>query len=585
MRERVKNRFRDLKIFYKVLLACLSMTILISLVSGGITYFIASKIVLNKTIEQTQETIHQLVDNYDAFMELMNYRVNTIAFNETVQEELREEEDEETKSLQTESYYSRARRVNRLLVQMFYSIQMEDIEIYGEGNRVYFCSANDTDKPFLENEDKLIESARNEKGGIVYYNDLEESGCIQVVKQIKDNLTMTPLGVLRIGVRTSALERIQKDINFGSEGKVLLLDQNNEIILGDHIELSKQAEELFTDWYGNFQYEENNETYQIVYAISEDTGWKTVGIFPREVITNSTSPVQLATIASVTTGIILSIILSILMSRMMSNPIRKTVGALKDVSKGDFSVRLEDARKDEYGELNQEFNHTIEQMENLLDEISESRLLNKEMEFKALQAQINPHFLYNALDTVSWMARAKGEEDISDLVTAVSKLLRISISNKEEMFTIEKELLYVKDYLYIQKTRYKNRFEVQYTIDNRILSHKVPKLTLQPIVENAIVHSVEMSSKKTMLHISGYMEGEDIYLEIEDTGIGMEKETLDHLLKPSKEKVNLKTTHTGLGLYAVDQRLKYLFGDDYGITATSVLGEGTTIKVRIKGEA
>ena len=151
-----------------------------------------------------------------------------------------------------------------------------------------------------------------------------------------------------------------------------------------------------------------------------------------------------------------------------------------------------------------------------MHEVTNSKLLNKEMEFKALQAQINPHFLYNALDTVNWMAMKKGDTEICDMVSAISNLMRISIGNKQDIFSIRQELKYVKDYLYIQETRYRDRFQVYFAIDEKILDEKIPKLTIQPLVENAIVHSVEVSKGKTVLNINGYIEQGNVVIEIKD---------------------------------------------------------------------
>ena len=165
------------------------------------------------------------------------------------------------------------------------------------------------------------------------------------------------------------------------------------------------------------------------------------------------------------------------------------------------------------------------------------------------------------------------------LFRSVSNLLRISISNKETMFTLEKELDYVKDYLYIQQTRYRSRFEAVFEIDERIKSQRIPKLTIQPLVENAIVHSVEVRKEKTELMIRAYRVKEEVYIEIEDTGIGMSKETLANLLRPQKEKIDIKTAHTGLGVYAVHQRIQYMFGEAYGLQVYSEEGRGTRILI------
>ncbi len=571
----MKQRIKDMPIFQKMFVICILVTVTISVISGGITYVTASDIILKKTIAQTEETINQVSENYDSFMEMIANRLDYIAFNPTVQEELLNRRPEKNE----EGYYGSTRTVKRLLVQMFKSYQMEDIEIYGENGKQYFCSIRGTEEPELENEDELMEIAAAGSGGVIYVNDISGSGCLQIVKLVRDNLTMDSLGVLRTGIRASALERIQENVDFASSGMILLLDDKNQIIVGEASELTEEADRLFNKWNDSFRYEIGGEEYRVVYQVSDYTGFKAIGILPAKEIASAVAPVQIAMAATILVGIFLSIGLSVFMSRFMGKPIRRTVQALREVSKGDFSVRLEEERRDEFGEINQEFNHTIGRMEELLEEIAVSKMLNREMEFKALQAQINPHFLYNALDTINWMARKEEKEEICEMVSAVSNLLRISISNKETMFTLEKELDYVKDYLYIQQTRYRSRFEAVFEIDERIKSQRIPKLTIQPLVENAIVHSVEVRKEKTELMIRAYRVKEEVYIEIEDTGIGMSKETLANLLRPQKEKIDIKTAHTGLGVYAVHQRIQYMFGEAYGLQVYSEEGRGTRILI------
>lgn len=566
-----------MRIFYKLFFSCLLVTLLISFISGGITYYIASNIILNKTIIQTEETVRQISENYDSFMKQIFNKMEYLAFNPTVQEELIYGRP----GVGEEGYYSGTRKVKRLMVQMYDSIHMEDMEIYSYNGKEYFCSVQNQ-PPNLPNAEKLKKKACENIGGIVCVNDLGYSGNLQVLKEIKDILSLQPLGVLRTSIRLSSLQKIQRNVDFASSGKILLLDDENKLILGEKSELTQKARQLFVNWEDSFQYEIDGTLYQVVYQVSQDTGWKTIGILPVREISKSIMPLQMGTGAAVLSGILLSLFLSAAMSFILGGPIKNTAGALNRFSKGDFTVRLDAERKDEFGEMNLVFNSTIKQVEQLLDEISHSRILNKEMEFKALQAQINPHFLYNALDTINWMARKEGKEEICDMISAVSNLLRISISNKETVFTIEKELRYVKDYLYIQNTRYRDRFEVVFDVEPEVAGQMIPKLTIQPLVENAIVHSVEISKNRTILTISCYRKDENVEIIVSDTGVGIPEATLHRLQQNSAagKADSKKAGHTGLGIYAVSQRVKYLYGNDYGLTIFSEPGKGTRAVIR-----
>ena len=581
----MKTKIRNIPTFYKILFPSIAITLLVTLFSMIFTYHKASEIILKKTVLQSQETVRQMSENYDNFMHGLYDKINYMAYSATTQEELCYGE----KDVYEEGYFSRERELKRQMVRLFNSFYVDDMEIYAQnGKNYYFSVKQDIKRPEKEEILQMIQQAAEAMGGIVCINDLKHNGHLQIIKEVRDNLKMSPIGTIRLSINSDALEQIQKNVDFASEGEVLILDENNEIVQGRPSELSEHAGELLKLAEGEFEYQMDKKKYQVVYRVSDTTKWKVIGIIPLSEISADVLPIQKQMIKTLMIGIFINSILSFLLSYVIVRPIRATVLAMLRFSEGDFKVQLSEDRKDEFGEMNRVFNETTRKIEELMHEVTNSKLLNKEMEFKALQAQINPHFLYNALDTVNWMAMKKGEPEICDMVSAISNLMRISIGNKQYIFSIRQELKYVKDYLYIQETRYRDRFQVWFAIDERILDEKIPKLTIQPLVENAIVHSVEISKGKTILNINGYIEQGDVVIEIMDDGVGMNQDTLLHLLEPPEgEGKDISVAHTGLGIYAVHQRLRYLYGEGYGLVADSALGKGTCIKICIpfiKGE-
>lgn len=575
----LKHRLNDMHIFTKLFLSCLAICLSVALISGAIVYNVASSIILNKTVTQAQETVRQISENYDTFMTMIYNKLDILAFNTAVQEELKLGKSGDSE----EGYYSKTRKLKRQMVLVYNSVYMRDLEIYGDNGKNYFC-ATVNQNPVLENEEELKRIAREKNGAIVCVNDIGKSGDIQLVKEIKDLLSMKSLGVMRNAIRISSLENIQKNVDFAFSGSIFLLDGENQIILGEKSELLNQADELFTAQSGSFVSVMDDAEYQVLYQTSSKTGWKMIGIIAMREINNSVTPLLFGIVAAMSVGILLGLLLSAMVSWLLVNPLHSTSRALRAFASGDFSVSLDETRKDEFGEMNYVFNETIKQVEQLLEEISHSRLLNKEMEIKALQAQINPHFLYNALDTVNWMARIKGEDEICEMIQAIGNLLRISISNKENIFTVRKELNYVKDYLYIQKKRFQNRFIVEFDVEEDVMEQLIPKLTIQPLVENAIVHSVEVSKAKVLLVVSGHIEGKDVVLKVKDNGVGIPKEILEQLLTGngnSKEEVDVRRAHTGLGVYAVHQRLQYMYGEPYGLTVESEVEKETCFTIRL----
>ena len=417
-------------------------------------------------------------------------------YSATTQEELCYGE----KGAYEEGYFSRERELKRQMVRLFNSFYVDDLQIYAKnGKDYYFSVKQEVKKPEKEEIAKMIYQATDAMGGIVCINDLKHSGHLQIVKEVRDNLQMSPIGTIRLSINSDALEQIRKNVNFASEGAVLILDEKNQIVQGQASELSKKADQLFQATEGEFEYQMQKKKYQVVYRVSDTTKWKVIGIIPLREISADLLPIQKQMIKTLMIGIFISSILSFLLSYVIVRPIRATVLAMHRFSEGDFEVRLSEERKDEFGEMNRVFNETTRKIEELMHEVTNSKLLNKEMEFKALQAQINPHFLYNALDTVNWMVMKKGNTEICDMVSAISNLMRISIGNKQDIFSIRQELKYVKDYLYIQETRYRDRFQVYFTIDEKILDEK-GELDRTKLSDIVFADRVELSVLNGIVH-------------------------------------------------------------------------------------
>ena len=204
--------------------------------------------------------------------------------------------------------------------------------------------------------------------------------------------------------------------------------------------------------------------------------------------------------------------------------------------------------------------------------------LNKrQAQYLALQNQINPHFLYNTLDSIIWMAEGKKYEDVVLMTASLARLLRQSISNEDETVLIGQEIQYVKSYLTIQKMRYKDKLEFEINVDPSINSVHIVKLVLQPIVENAIYHGLKYKESKGMLTVNGYQKDENAVIEIADDGVGMDAETLNRIFE--KHKVNYRSN--GVGVYNVQRRLSMYYGKEYGLSYKSEKGKGTTVTVVI----
>ena len=203
----------------------------------------------------------------------------------------------------------------------------------------------------------------------------------------------------------------------------------------------------------------------------------------------------------------------------------------------------------------------------------------KTAELRALQAQINPHFLYNTLDSIIWMAEGRKYEEVVLMTASLARLLRQSICNEDEVVPLAREVEYAKGYLTIQKMRYKDKLEFEIDVEPSILNIPLIKLVLQPIIENAIYHGLKYKESKGLLQVKGFMKDGNAVLQVIDNGVGMDEETLSHIY--DKHKVNYRSN--GVGVYNVQQRLVLYYGKDYGIIYHSEKGKGTTASVVTPG--
>ena len=467
------------------------------------------------------------------------------------------------------------------MLQIYSSVTMNDVEIYGINEANHYLSLR-SKKYEIPNKDILFKNANLSKGKSVLVNNTNDVDTIQMIKMVKDLQTYRPIGYIRFGLKRNYIEKMAKNINFGSDGSVVIFDENLNKISGiaHDSALSKLLKEKPS--IGNFSYSEGKNEYTAVHIHSDNTGWTTVGVIPLRYINKDLEGIQYLTVIIIVFTIIIGVIVSVIIAQSLISPLENTVNALEKFSRGDFAVRLKENRCDEIGKLNRIFNKAIKEINELMQKVTQSEILNKEMEFKTLQSQMNPHFLYNTLDTINWLAFKEKQTEICNLVAAISSLIRASISNKKSIITIEQELDYVKNYIYIQHIRYKDRFDTIYDIDESLLKQAVPKLIIQPIVENAIIHGIENSKNKNLLYISVKHENECIVIIVKDTGIGMTDEKVSKLLKePLNAEGDEQKAHTNLGLYAVHKRIQLMYGDLYGLTVNSQAGEGTAVTLHI----
>ena len=394
-------------------------------------------------------------------------------------------------------------------------------------------------------------------------------------------------GAVFIDLNYSAISELCDQNSIGDKGYVFIVDQDGNIVY--HPQQQQLYNELQTENIGAVMNAKTdtvtvgNGEHEKIYTISrsDKTGWTVVGCMNVAELLKGSRQAQRVYVVCAAGLIVLALILSRLIARNITYPIQRLRDSMKKVQTGEFpTTDLEVSSENEIGSLTKSFNVMTHRIQELMAQNIHEQEQKRKSELKALQSQINPHFLYNTLDSIIWMAEGKKNEEVVLMTASLARLLRQSISNEDELVSIGQEAEYARSYLTIQKMRYKDKLEFKIDISPAISGVKIIKLVLQPIIENAIYHGLKYKGSKGFLVVRGYQEGEKAVLEVEDNGVGMDEETLSHIFE--KHKVNYQSN--GVGVYNVQKRLKLYYGEEYGIVYKSRKNEGTRAVITIPME-
>ena len=317
----------------------------------------------------------------------------------------------------------------------------------------------------------------------------------------------------------------------------------------------------------------------VIYAVTsvEDSSWRVVGVsFVDELVNRSVR--EMIGISAGLAGLVLAaaLLTSWILSRMLSRPLRGLASAMERFERDADHFFYRPVRGTrEVRELSQSFGHMVLRIQQLMSTVRQEEINLRKTELKALQAQINPHFLYNTLDSIAWMCERGRNADAVNMVHALARLFRISISRGHELIPIAKEIEHAESYLQIQKYRYKNQFTYEFDVDPGCLDYYCNKITLQPIIENSINHGLDLLVEEGRIQVEVLQDGEDILFRVRDNGVGMSQEQVDAILEQDPED------RTGIGIRNVNDRLRIYFGAPYGLRITSELDVGTCVEIRM----
>ena len=356
-----------------------------------------------------------------------------------------------------------------------------------------------------------------------------------------------------------------------SKGQIIYHPQQQMLFLGLKEENTFEISELSD---GIHRKKDN------IYNISslDSCNWKIVGVSFNDEITQAVkSQVVVGLIFALLFSAFMSAVIYFLLSRTVTRPVRRLVASMQKFEKQaeTFEYKADMSNVAEFQTLSTSFEHMVLMIQSLVEKVHNEEIVLRKTELKALQAQINPHFLYNTLDSIQWMCEQDNSKDAVKMVGALAKLFRISISHGNEFIAISDELKHAESYLIIQSYRYKNQFTYSFDVDKSVLDCMCNKITIQPFIENAIYHGLDRMVDEGEIKIIVERRGKDIAIIVKDNGLGMTEEQCKAVLQKGR------SDSKGIGVKNVDDRLKIYFGEEYGITIDSELDVGTTVTIKI----
>lgn len=555
--------------------------LMFSIVSGSIFLDHAQK----TAEEHSVQLIHQVSNSMDVYVETIEKMVNYI------QLELQDTpfftmETEDAPGWESETDYIRSVLENvanshREVAGIFIATK-EDLYVSTGMSRI-------SRDPF-QNERWYREAAENPEEiqlisvvtgrNIVTNRSYSIDDVFSLAKAVQDPETGEVLGVILLDIRHDIIQSSINGVTIGEKGFVFVMDQEDNIVYTPVNGIVYRVNPKWVKAMEPMSVQIQGGSYQIRSELSPYTGWRTVGVFSMDEVMSSVNTIVYILFTCVIISLVLVVIVSFKFSRTLTNPIFKLKRLMKQAESGDLTVRFNFQHNDEIGELGQSFNHMIARIDQLIQMVYVEQENKRTAEMKSLQEQIKPHFLYNTLDTISWMARDYDAEDIVRLVDALTNMFRIGLSHGKDIITVKEEITHVSNYLYIQKIRYKDKLNYVIHVDESLYAVEVPKLILQPLVENAIYHGVKAKRGGGTITITGVPEGENLVFTVQDNGAGMPQEKVEELNRRMSER-SVLDEQKSFGLFYIRERIQLCYGKGYGVHVESALGEGTRVTITL----
>ncbi len=589
---RVKQRFKNLSL-KKKLFFMIGSLLLISIIFVFLSIYLAISRNMQKKILYSAETAYVQTESYleDTIKQLIQW--SDVAVSNSGMKELLDFTD----AAELNRHQQLARK--DAIVSFLRGLE-------GRNQNVRFSVYVREEYPMMLSDRYIrymgdLENAswyQNKQGRKIYfapgvYLEKDKDQCIALVRDITEDDDYAKVNsVLRMDISNNQIGKVLQNAVPTENGVVYLINEQNIVVSASSWQnlerLGLSGQELPEEYRYNAYLQEQGirhtrlmgKQISIRRSKIDNTDWEMIMLIPQgDMVSEVRWVLLMVFLVLVCFAVLVLVGVDIILSWMMRR-ISVLNAGIQNIDPENPRTRLNEDVSDEIGQLYGSYNRMLDRIQQLLDEKLQIGLRLKSAELKALQAQINPHFLYNTLDMVNWLAYGGQMEEIHESVIALSKYYRLVLNKGQDTLTLREELQHVMYYVKIQNIRFAGKIRYVEHVDPQLQQLEVPKIILQPLVENAILHGIrETSEKSGTVRVTGFRSGEDIFLKVTDDGVGMDEETLKHIM--DKGRTN---SHGGYGVRNVDARLRLTFGEEYGLQYTCIEGKGVCVTIRLPGD-
>ncbi|MGJ9384506.1 cache domain-containing sensor histidine kinase [Salipaludibacillus sp. CF4.18] len=587
-------QINNLPIRYKLISHFLIISIIPIICLGMLINWTVERVLEQQVNENTLQLISKVNETFEFHINNLQSITYFIAFNDDVQNFFNEGDDQLNIDTNTEYDIQRFLRNFTTLAPEVAGLLIVNNDGNYVSNEFYAQATEDLTeeswyKEAVDNKGifKIIGQPenRNISSLVNYQND----DVVSVVRAVVDPYTQEVQGVILIDLKLRVIAETLVDVRLGKTGYLMVVDdQNQNIYLPD----DPLIDTIPNDWLegknsGTFSKEINSQKLQFIFQKSSFANWTTIGVFPAEETIFEMREIRFYLVVFVFGLMLFGIPVSYFLSNSISKPISQLMTFMRKAEGGNLNVRYKEKRDDEIGLLGRSFNKMLTQINHLLRLTERHERQKREAEFRSLQANINPHFLYNTLDTIQWMARKQKAEDVAEVVESLAKLFRIGLSQGRDTITLTEEIDHIESYLMIQKTRYREKLNYHIDVDGGTRSLYVLKFILQPIIENAIYHGIKERRGPGHISVKAKEIEDQLMIVIQDDGVGMSELKLQEMRHTLSEAI-MRTENQGdtrdkkgYGMLNVQARIKLAFGDRYGMYIQSEEKVGTKVEISL----